>query len=92
MQRFTKSKNMSTELKLQKFLNHAEVRWVGDSLICWFPPEFIRNFYEIWGETFVTNNPIHMVLTSYAAIAVELHELCERNDLDPEDFLKKPTA
>lgn len=81
---------MTTELKLQKFLNHAEVNWVGDELICWFPPELIRDFYEVWGETFVTNNPIHMVLTSYAAIAVELVGLCELNDLDPEDFLEKP--
>lgn len=77
-----------TELDLYKFCQDKEVAWRGDKLILWIDFEDLMEFTEMVGYHEFAEGGMDVTLME-GCIALEINDLCESYDIDPERILKK---
>lgn len=77
-----------TELQLYKFCEDSEIAWRGDKLILWVPFYRIKEFTEMLGYSNFDEGGLEVHLFS-DCLALELNDLCEAHDIEPENILKK---
>ena len=77
-----------TELELYKFCKGKELDWRGDKLILWIEFLEIKEFTELLGYDFLSEGGLDVVLFEFC-IALELNDLCEHFEIEPENILKK---
>lgn len=77
-----------TELQLYKFTQNKEIDWRGDKLILWIDFDDLTEFTEMIGYNFLSDGGIEVCLLENC-IAIDLINLCEDFDIEPENILKK---
>jgi len=79
-----------TGLQLYKFIyeNELEIDWRGDELVLWIEFYYIEEFTELIGEYYLSEGGIEVNLR-HDGIALDIVDLCEYFDIDPEDILEK---
>lgn len=78
-----------TELELYKFCKDKEIHWRGDSLILWFSPFEAEVFAELIDRCDADDGGLDCKIQRDGTLVVDLHELCEEYDIDPENILSK---
>lgn len=75
------------ELDLYKFVQNKEIDWRGgkdEKLIIWLHPEDLPVFAELLGYDYLSEGGTGVTLLHNGSIGVELNEICEDFDIDPE--------
>lgn len=78
-----------TELDLYKFVQNKELDWRGDKLILWVDHSDLEEFTELIGYGALSEGGLEVTLLHGGTIGVELNELCEWFDIEPERILAK---
>lgn len=75
-----------TELDLYKFLvdNKVETDWRGDKLIIWASHYELGDFAELLGSDYLSDGGVDVNLRPYGYVAIELNDICEHFEIDPE--------
>ena len=77
-----------TELQLYKFCEDKELDWRGDKLILWIPFWQLEDFTELIGYNYLSEGGIEVTLLN-DCIALDIVDLCEDFDIEPENIVKK---
>lgn len=77
-----------TELQLYKFIQNKEIDWRDDKLILWVDFYDLKEFTLMIGYDYLSEGGIYIRLLE-SCIAIELNDLCESFDIEPENILKK---
>lgn len=78
-----------TELQLYKFCNQEEMDWRNDKLIMWIQPEDVREFAQLLGDNYLCEEGLNINLRNGGTLAIELNDICEDFDIDPENIFAK---
>lgn len=78
-----------TELQLYKFCEDKEMDWRNDKLIIWLEPEDIRRFATLLGDGYLCEDGLNINLRNGGVIALELNQICEDFDINPEEIHEK---
>lgn len=79
-----------TELDLYKFVQDKEMRWVSDEqLNLWIDAVDLREFAEIEGDCIVEDGGFEVVLVHGGTVCINLSEICDMHDIEPENIFKK---
>ncbi|WMT42826.1 hypothetical protein RE628_11365 [Paenibacillus sp. D2_2] len=78
-----------TELDLYKFVSEQEREWRGDKLIMWLYPSDLTEFANLLGGNYLSEGGTEVRLLTGGMIGVELNEICEDFDIDPERIATK---
>ena len=78
-----------TELELYKFTQGKEIEWRGDQLVLWIDPTDLCEFTELCGYNVFDEGGMEVSLQMYGVIALNLVDVCEHHNIDPENILKK---
>ena len=81
-----------TELDLYKFLESTstEIHWWGDNeLIIWLHPMDIKDFADLVGYDYLSEGGIECNLQGEGYIALNIFDLCEHFDIDPNKICDK---
>ncbi|MNH44208.1 hypothetical protein D3C79_1063010 [compost metagenome] len=78
-----------SELDLYKFSQDKEMDWRGDKLIMWFDHYDLKDFAELIGDDALSDGGLEIILLQGGMIAVELNDVCEWFDIEPERILEK---
>jgi len=76
------------ELDLYKFCQDREIDWRGDKLILWVDFEDLKEFTTMIGYSYLSEGDTNACLLENC-VAIEINELCESFDIDPERILKR---
>jgi len=77
-----------TELQLYKFTQDKEICWAGEKLILWIDFYDLKEFTQMIGYDYLSEGGIEINLL-HNCVALELNDLCEYFDIEPENILKK---
>lgn len=79
-----------TELKLYKFIHEYEIEidWRGDSLYIWIPFYVLNEFTNLLGYDHFSEGGEEVNL-QYNCICLDLVDICESCEIDPENILPK---
>jgi hypothetical protein len=78
-----------TELDLYKFCNENEMDWRGEKLIMWIYPSDIQELVDLIGYQSLSEGGLEVVICGTGQIAMEVNEICEWFDIDPERIYAK---
>lgn len=78
-----------SELDLYKFVQDKEMDWRGEKLIMWLYYYDLKDFAELIGDDALSEGGLEVSLLQAGMIGVELNEVCEWFDIEPERILKK---
>ncbi len=79
-----------TELELYKFVQDKEMRWVtDDQLNLWIDADDLKEFSEIEGDCIVEDGGFEIVLVHGGTICINLTDVCEIHDINPENIFHK---
>lgn len=78
-----------TELELYKFVQDKEIGWRGDKLILWIDHYSLPEFADLLGDNLLCDGGLEVTLLSGGTIALDIVDLCENHDIDPENILRK---
>ena len=78
-----------TELDLYKFCEEQEMDWRGDELILWIHSYDLKEFTDLVGGDYFSEGNVEVALLSHGVIAIEMNDLCEHFDIDPERIRSK---
>lgn len=78
-----------TELQLFKFINkrYLEMHWRGEELILWVGFDNIKDFVDLC-PTYFGDGDVNVNLQQHC-IALDIVQLCEHYDIEPENILSK---
>ena len=79
------------ELELFKFVQDKEIDWRGDLLILWIHPSDLKEFADLLGYNYLSEDGLNVNLRDGGTVAVELNDVCEAFDIEPENILAKET-
>ncbi|WP_342505898.1 hypothetical protein [Sporosarcina sp. FSL K6-2383] len=78
-----------TELELYKFCQDKEIGWRGESLIMWISPSEVQEFADLIDRCSADDGGLDCKIQQDGTVCVDLIELCEEYDIDPENILPK---
>lgn len=79
-----------TELDLYKFVQDKEMRWVADNqLHLWIDGSDLLEFSSIEGDCIVEDGGFEVFLTHGGIVCIDLTDVCELHDIDPERIFQK---
>lgn len=78
-----------TELELSYFVQGKEIDWRGDALMLWLDGNDLYKFSELEGDCIVEDGGYKVTLTYEGMICIEMNEICELHEIDPENILAK---
>lgn len=78
-----------TELELYKFAQDKEIDWRGDKLMLWLSPHQIHEFIEVEGDIITDDGGCEVTLIMGGDICIELNDICEIHEINPENILSK---
>ncbi|MFA1821179.1 hypothetical protein ACDX78_13565 [Virgibacillus oceani] len=79
-----------TALELYKFVQDKEMDWRGDGhLKLWLEGGELKEFAEIEGDGITEDGGFEVYLVGGGTICIDLDEVCELHDINPEDILAK---
>lgn len=78
------------ELDLYKFIQDTgtQISWRGKELIIWLNPNDVIDFAEMVGYDYLSDGGIECNLQGGGYIVLDIVELCENFDIDPERILE----
>ncbi|HDR7242574.1 hypothetical protein [Bacillus cereus group sp. BfR-BA-01700] len=77
-----------TELELYKFCEGKEMDWRGDELYVWVYFHDLEDFTKMVGCNWFSEGGMEIRLFDNY-VAIELVDLCDNYEIDPENILKK---
>lgn len=78
-----------TELDFYKFCIQQELDWRNEKLIMWIEPEDLKEFAKLLGDNYLCEEGLNINLRNGGTIAIELNDICEDFDIEPEDIIAK---
>jgi len=78
-----------TELEIYKFVQDKEINWHEDKLMLWLEGAELREFSDIEGDNIVEDGGYEVTLVHGGSICIELNDICELHEIDPENILQK---
>ena len=77
------------ELDLYKFCNENELDWRGDKLVMWIYPSDIEDLVNLIGYNALSEGGLEARILGTGHVAIELNDICEWFDIDPERIYPK---
>lgn len=78
-----------TELQAYKFVQDKEICWHGDKLILWLSGHELSTFADLLGDDYLCEGDCKVTLLSGGNVGIELRQILEDFDIDPENILKE---
>ncbi|MBW3113544.1 hypothetical protein KYJ26_16945 [Bacillus sp. MCCB 382] len=79
-----------TELELYKFVQDKEMRWVSDNdLNLWINISELKEFADLDDDLIVEDGGFQITLVHGGVVCINLFDVCELHDIEPENILTK---
>lgn len=81
-----------SELDLYKFVQDKEMDWRGDTLVLWLYPSDLQEFANLIGDNVLSEGGLEVRLLTGGMVGIEMNEVCEWFDIEPERIMKKEAS
>ena len=79
-----------TELELYKFVQDKEMRWISDEVLnLWIEARDLKEFADLDNDLIVEDGGFEVTLVHGGVVCINLYDVCELHDIDPENMCKK---